>query len=48
MATKAVRITVITRLIQNNQRRKVKYEATAEPKCDSISFIRSSHGTNHV
>lgn len=48
IATKATRITAITRLIQNSHRRKVKYEATAEPKCDSISFMRNSHGISHV
>ena len=31
-------------LIQKTQRRKVKYDATTDPKCDSISLIRSSQG----
>lgn len=34
----------MTRFTQNSQRRKVKQEATTEPKCDSISLMRSSHG----
>lgn len=37
-----------TKLTQNNHRKNVKYDATAEPKCDSISLIRSCHATNNV
>ena len=43
-ATKATSSTVITRFTQNSQRKKVKYEATTDPKCDSISLMRSSQG----
>lgn len=46
--TKTVKATAITILTQNNQRKNVKYEATTEPKCDSISFIRNSHGIRSV
>jgi hypothetical protein len=45
-ATKATSSTVITRFTQNSQRKKVKYDATTDPKCDSISLMRSSQGTS--
>lgn len=48
MAIKAVRIPEMTRFIQNSHRRNVKNEATADPKCDSISFIRCSQGMRNV
>jgi hypothetical protein len=43
-ATKASSSTVMTRFTQNSHRRNVKYDATTEPKCDSISLMRSSQG----
>lgn len=48
IATKQAKTTAITRLTQNIQRKNVKYEATADPKCDSISLIRRSQGINKV
>ena len=48
MTTKAANPTVMTMLIQKTQRRNVKYEATADPKSDSISLILASHGTKNV
>lgn len=44
-ATNGMAIIVFT---HNNQRRKVKCEATPEPKCDSISLMRSSQGIRTV
>ena len=41
MTTKVVMIKNITRFIPTSQRRKIKYEATIEPKCDSTCFFRA-------
>lgn len=46
--TNAIRTADITKLTQNSHLRKIKYEATTEPKWDSISFIFSSHGMNQL
>lgn len=48
VTTNTVKITAITMFTQNNQRKNVKYDATTEPKCDSISLIRNCHGMNTV
>lgn len=48
IVTNDIKITEITMLTQNIHLKNMKYEATTEPKCDSISFIFSSHGINHM
>lgn len=42
------KVSAKTKFTQNNHRKNVKYDATAEPKCDSISLIRSCHATKIV
>lgn len=46
MMTKAARRRASTRLRPSTQRRKVKYEATADPKWDSIVLMRPCHASN--
>lgn len=46
--TKRAMARAMTMFTQSSHRRNVKYEATTDPKCDSISFMRDSHGINWV
>lgn len=48
MATNEIKTTAITIFTQNNHLKNMKYDATTDPKWDSISFIFSSHGMNHI
>lgn len=41
-----MRTQAITTLTQNSHLKKIKYEATADPKCDSMALIFCSQGMN--
>lgn len=46
--TNVDKVNAKTIFTQKSHLKNVKYDATTDPKCDSISFIRSCHGTKMV